>query len=489
MTGMRLAVGTDHTSAAAEAVLRALDEVRIIVRVPNGADPFTAAAASALISMVGRLHAHVELDGDAMPGPNPWAASTVGDLLGRVGSQRPVSTADPVRDLVIGVGAPGDLCIGGDDWTARIGPDQSAARGVGSGLGLHAAAAFAAAETFKRALGPLGMVGVPAEFEWDLLTYRLGHGDGPGFVHAPEPLLFAAAGSVNSSAAGQMMGLTIPGTAIVVDPDVFDAVRNPYRYPAATDTTEGDKAGWVAQMLSAAGWDTTGHQLGISDWACAQLGPGFDGIVLSSVDSVPGRADVADVLARTTLSAGVHGLRLHVQSEHCFDEFACPNCDFVEEGAPITQVQVVADMTGLDLARAAALLQGDVLSAADMAIVVQAGKLAAAVADALVGRRVHDLLGRLYAEASVPAAEAGDPVRVSAPFVSWIAGTLLAVEVAKRMTGVPMVDRRVDLDMAGVPSGAVGRRLRDPRGRCTCVSPWRRRAAQQLYVSTRAAAV
>ena len=56
-----------------------------------------------------------------------------------------------------------------------------------------------------------------------------------------------------------------------------------------------------------------------------------------------------------------------------------------------------------------------------------------------------------------------------------------AVEVAKATCGVRMIDRRVELDMSGVPTGAVGRRERDQSGRCTCASPWRRRAAAILY--------
>jgi hypothetical protein len=184
----------------------------------------------------------------------------------------------------------------------------------------------------------------------------------------------------------------------------------------------------------------------------------------------------------------VHGLRLHVQREHCFDEFACPNCDYVDEGDPITQVQVVSDLTGLEVARAAELIQGAQLTDADLAVVVRAGRLTAVAAGGLVGRRLQDLLGRLYAEATVPVGT-GDPVRVSAPFVSWISGTLLAAEIAKASIGVPLVERRLDLDMSGIPSGAVGRRRRDTSGRCTCASPWRRRAASHLYGPAQAIAV
>ena len=65
MTDLRLAVGTDATNAQAEAVLDVLDRTRVIVRVGDGLDPVAAIAAGALVSMVGRLHGNVEIDGDA----------------------------------------------------------------------------------------------------------------------------------------------------------------------------------------------------------------------------------------------------------------------------------------------------------------------------------------------------------------------------------------------------------------------------------------
>lgn len=282
---------------------------------------------------------------------------------------------------------------------------------------------------------------------------------------------------MNSSAAALLMNV-IPGRAVVVDPDAFDAARNPYRYPAAVDTTTGSKSLWVATLLRETGWEVEHQESTIGTWVTNQPAPGFDGIVISSVDNATGRADVADVLARTTLSGGVHGLALHIQREHSYDGYACPNCDFVDLGAPITQVQAVADMTGLELVRAAELIEGALLTERDLHTTVAAGRIAAA--DDLVGHRLADLIGRLYAEATVDT-DAAEPVRVSAPFVSWITGTLLAVEVAKATCGLDMIDRRVELDMSGVPTGAVSRRDRDPSGRCTCASPWRRRAAARMY--------
>jgi hypothetical protein len=473
----RLTTGTDSTGAHAEQVLAALDSRRIIVRLGAHLDPVAASAAAALISMLARVHAHVELSGDAVCGSNPWAASTAADVLGRIEGHRPKPAADADGELLVSFGGgPGEICIGGNDWTARIGSTPTPAAASRFGFGLHAAVAFGAAEVLKIVLRPLGMIAVPSEFEWNLLAYTFGHLEPPADGAPADRLLFAAAGSVNSSAAAVLMP-TGSRSAHVVDPDSFDLARNPYRYPAATTSTTGGKAEWVAEMLNAAGWDATSEAGDIGAWVQSQPNPGLDGTVLSSVDSIQARADVTDVLARTTLSAGVDGLALHVQREHCFDDWSCPNCDFVDEGAPITQVQQYADMTGLDPARVAVLLEGDTLHEQDIQRLSVAGKVSAG--PSMAGRRLADLIARVYAEASVPVA--GTPLRVSAPFVSWIAGTILAAEACKPLIGAPQLDRRLDLDMAGIPTGGVGQRRQDQTGRCLCASPWRRRAAARRY--------
>lgn len=75
----------------------------------------------------------------------------------------------------------------------------------------------------------------------------------------------------------------------------------------------------------------------------------------------------------------------------------------------------------------------------------------------------------------------GGEVTVSAPFVSWLAGVVLAAEVDKFARGLPILDRRVELDLSGVPAGVVRRLPPDPTGRCLCQSPVRRRWARALY--------
>ncbi len=483
-TDPRLSIGTQATAAGADTVRTALDGLRPVVRVERTLPPLAANAAGALLSILLRMHPHTELEGDAACGPNPWGAIRLAEIVDILGPVRPEASVHHLRDVVITVGRtrPGDLAVGGDDWNVAFGAEPLPVHSAATGLGIQAGAAFAAAEVLKLALIPLGLVAVrlPDHFRWNLVDHRMAPVAIDRTLGAPPPLVMAAAGSVNSSAAAQIMGFGAGTSVTVVDPDDFDPARNPYRYPAAVPEVRGPKADWVATMLRSSGWRAMARPGDIAGWVQSMPQPGFQGILISSVDSVDGRADVADVLARTTLSAGVDGLALHLQHESALDEAACPYCDFVSAGHPITQIEQWAGLTGLSAARAAVLITGVPLTEADVALVVAAGRVSQDAAPGLVGRRLNDLIGRVYAEAAVPIAGA-DPVRVSAPFVSWIAGTLIAAEVAKAAAGLSLIDRRADLDMSGVPPGAVRRLPRDPTGRCLCASPWRRRAAQVLY--------
>lgn len=86
----------------------------------------------------------------------------------------------------------------------------------------------------------------------------------------------------------------------------------------------------------------------VRDWTVRQPEPGLDGVVVSLVDSVEGRYEVADVLARFTLSAAVRGLSFHVQRERLGDDFRCPFGDFVTASTPLSQSAADAALSGLD---------------------------------------------------------------------------------------------------------------------------------------------
>jgi hypothetical protein len=258
VTDPRITIGLQQTVAAAEPVAAALDSIRPVVRIGGQVHPSAAAAAAALVSMLARIHPHTAVDGDAPVGPSPWAAGTVQAVLARLDGVQPAATRPPEHDFVIGVGTsgPADLWVGGDDWTVLLGRDEQPIGAGSTGYGIWAAAALAAAEVLRVTLGPLGFIHRPVgeRFVWNLIDHQLRPAPVTAAVGPPPPLVLFGAGSVNSSAAAMLAMLPRAGMAVVVDPDMFDPRRNPYRYPAALPTTMGGKAGWVAGILRGAGW-------------------------------------------------------------------------------------------------------------------------------------------------------------------------------------------------------------------------------------------
>lgn len=487
MTDPRVSLGPDVVGTDGEAVLQALDTVRPVVRVAAGLPPAAARAATALALMLSRVFPHTTIDGDADLGANPWDATTVSDALGKSGGAVPTPVTTATVDVILAVGAagPADIYIGGDDWTAALSKTPVPVTANESGLGLHAAAALAASDVAKRALRPLGLVAVTGdEVIWNLLTHELKAApDLERRRRVPRRVALLGCGSVGSSSAAVLACIDeLTGEIWLVDPDTIDPARNPFRYPALTGRETGEKATWLQQTLTNAGWKAHGHVGDVASWVVSQPAPGLYGTAISSVDSVDGRRDVADVLAQTTLSAGVAGLALHVQVEHPADDFACPYCQFLDVRSALEEAQMRAGLVGLPVERVVELAAGGgSLTDSDVAAAVAAGRVHAERAPELVGHRLDDLVRRAYAEATVPTANGSKPAAVSAPQVSWLAGVLLAAELDKGALGIPGLNRRVDLDLSGLPLGVTSARPRDASGRCLCAQPARRRWAQKLY--------
>jgi hypothetical protein len=500
-------------AADAGRLLAALDTVRPIVTVSPGLPPTVAGAALTLIALLSRLFPHVQVDGSAHAGPNPWGIGDVADAPDWFRAVCPMPTTAPCTDIRVSLGMPPGvrardpvLGVGGGDWTVRLArepqPLDDTPGRLQHGLGLHAAACLAVNELLKAALVPLGMralmlpgldgasCGDP--LVWNLIDY--GRARAPLAAKTEERflwlrILLAGAGSVGTSVAGMLIFCAgLAGEAIVVDPEDFDPARNPFRYPALAGGETGAKATWAACLLQNAGWNAKPGTDGIGIWNAAQPAPGFDGIMVSSVDDLTARFDVADVLAREVISVGVSGLAFHVQRERLGDGWACPYCEYVPAASALTQAHVVAAQVGLPVERVIALqIPGAVLTTADLATCTAGGKISPENAGRLVGHRLGDLVADAYAEAAIAPAGAqrgpGQPgvVAVAAPQVSWLTGVITAAELVKTASGLPVLDRRVDVDLSGLPQGFTRRAKADASGRCACASGARRRWVVNLY--------
>jgi hypothetical protein len=467
----------------AEVVLSEFDRIRPIIRLRRSASQQEARAAATLFACATRTFAHAELDGDGELGTNPWGGRRLAELPDLFASLRPPAAREAKEDVVVAIDpstARADLWLGGGGMTAVVGRSPVSIDEEPVGLGLQLATCIAAGELVK---APFERLGIPVthidhEFTMNLIDFSARRApllDRPPAVK-PDLALFGT-GSVGTSAASVLaMEPMVRGDVRAVDPDSFDPRRNPFRYPALVTNVEGSKAEWTLSLLREAGWVTPDEAFvgTVGEWVVGRPRPGFDGLALSSVDRRDGRLEVADALASTTLSLGVGGLSFHLQREHLGDGLACPFCDFVSLAPATTQADLYVAHTGLALDRVLALtVRQEGLALEDIDVAIATGHLLADRSSELVGRPLADLMRAGYAQASVgtPGAE----VRVSAPHVSWFAGVLGAAEVVKAAYGLPLIDRRIDIDTLGLPPSFVRTVPADPSGRCVCHSPWRRR--------------
>lgn len=508
--------GADGGESPASAVLRRLDETEVVVRVAPDADDAARVATAAFVTMIARLVPKVVVNSAGELPSNWWQATSWTDLLDRLAPVRPQNEAPAVRQITVGFGVlePGcDVYVGGGDWNVVLADSPVALETENDhGLGLQASVCLAVSQVLVKVLGDLGFPGVEVSgvAETNLIDHGLHQVDKRNLAPAA-PLEvartgFLGIGSVGTSALALLATASSPvlnPTSSVapalaaaldltaVDKDVFDPDRNPYRYPALLGGETGKKATRMVERLKELGLTAEASATDVATWNTAKAEPGWHGVLVSSVDTLTGRLDVADVLGDKTLSAGVSGTELHVQWERFADGYACPFCDFVRADPPLTQAGVYAQVTGIPVPRVLALLQdGAVLEASDVDMAIATGRLPVHRRDALLGAPLSDLIRQAYAEAEMrphgaepgaTTAAGSDLIAVASPQVSWFAGTLVAAELVKHVLGLPTVTRRVDLDVAGLPAGVVRSVPADTTGTCICHSGVRRRWYRALY--------
>ncbi len=511
-TDLRLRLLGSDTGTAGADLLHALDDVRVVIRTGPDMTGGHTVALAAFIGMATRLFGDVVLEQPVALAANWWGAADINQLMDTLQRVRPHPAQLPRRQLVITFGdqvSAGVFGVGGDDYTIRLGREpQPLSPRTSHALGVHAAACLVISQLLMVVLGPYGFSGVTVRNSYvtNLLDYTLTAAPEvcpPSSNRTPSPdlrLAVAGVGSVGSSSLALLatalapplaQDVPLPPNALAeittIDADTIDPTRNPFRYPALLGHETGLKADHFAARLTELGLHARAAPVSVADWVRGRSQPGFNGLLLSSVDTISGRLDVTDVLARSTLSLGVSGLALHAQREGFADELACPFCDYVSAQPPMTQAGVHAMTTGLAVPRVLALLQeGARLTDTDVDQAIAAGKVPAHRRDALVGATINNLVRQAYAEAEVRLADqpSGEEevMAVAAPQVSWFAGVLAAAEIIKELQGLPLVDRRVDVDLSGLPPGLVRRLAADPTGRCLCRSGTRIRWYRRLYM-------
>lgn len=462
-------------------LLARLDSTEVVVR----AVPGQAATALSIVNLLARLIPNVQIDASAIEVEvSPFGVGSMSTLAESVAhAVRPSAPDRAARSLVIDVGSGSggaDLYVWADAWSLRLSPmplmTMQDAQSIGPAA--IAASALAAAEVARRVLPELPGVRLARPFAWNLIDYRAELAQAEVAPQGNLKAVLFGAGSVGSSLIYALLLSRAHGHVVTVDTDSLQP-RNKLRYPLWIWSAAGPKVEWLASFSSPA-LRIEPIATSAADWI-AQAG-GVE-LAIAAVDNAEARRDVVDLLARMTLNAGVDGLQLHVAAHRLGDGFACVYCPYVDVSDAADQVEVYVGLTGIGRARVAELLAGDALSERDVAAMAAAGRLKSLDAD-LIGGRLMDLARhRLYAQA---AARVGvTTLAVSAPYVSAMAGALLAAEVMKVCAGsASVVDRRVDVDCSGYPTGFTSRPGQDPAGRCLCHNPVRQKRYRQRWITS-----
>lgn len=453
-------------------LLSRLDTTRILVR----AQPETAVLSLSLVNLLVRLFPNVAIE--ASPGEISVPVFGDGDLA--TVAARTIEAAREVHPtddrshppIVVDVGpqqAGANLYVASDGWTVELSTEPLVAR-AGSGPGNVAASALAAAEIFRMALPELPGVRLrETSFVWNLVDYQFRRVNLPETEREIQATCFGA-GSVGSSIVYALLTSDVAGQLEVVDPDRLSP-RNKLRYPLYFSGAGTPKVKWLEGLTKGSELKLRGHAMTasahITDMTASPK------VAVAAVDSVPARRDIVDAFAETTFNVGVDGMRFHVSRHHFGDGLACLYCPYVATGEALDEGKVYEEMTGLSHARVLELLAGKPLEKADIQAMKAAGRIGVDVPESeLVGGRIQDAArARLYAQAAL---RVGDTtLAIPAPFVSALSGSLVASELIKAAAGGPLVDRRLDIDCTGYPTGFLSRPPQDSTGRCLCHDTFR----------------
>jgi hypothetical protein len=469
--------------AAAGDLTHRLDATRVQLRA-------TAAQPELLLSLVNllaRLIPNITVDAPpaqvAVPvfGSGPLC-DLAANTLKRARLATPVLPEERTLAVDLGTGAPGaDLYVTSDQWTVRLATTPLTAA-PGTGPATAAASALAAAEVFRRAVPELPGTQLASEpLVWNLLDYRCWPAPAAPPPSAVEAICFGA-GSVGSSMVYALLLAGAVGQLTAVDPDRLSP-RNRLRYPLWLDGRRRPKVRWLQDVTAGTRLAVQGHEKSAAAFIHDMPDPSR--LVVAAVDTVAARRDVTDALAHTALNAGVDGLRFHVSRHRFGDGHACLYCPYVDTEAALGEPDVYQHLTGLPALRVHELLSGAPLTHDDLTRMVDAGRLPAGTdTSELEGGRIQDVArARLYGQAQV---RLGDVrLAVSAPFVAALAGSILASELQKANGAAArfQVDRRVDVDCSGFPTGFSSRPPRDRSGRCLCHDPFRLEAYRDRWES------
>ena len=408
-----------------------------------------------LVDLLSRVFRRLDLAVDAgTPAADglPPGGATVADRLNAIRQHAPLAPlpASEHPTLIVHVGGgsgPADLHVDASEWQSYLGsrPSRLEPPRLDSAVGSVVAACHAGARICSMLLADvLEPSDVDDEVYTSALTYRASCDpidDAEPLPIGPLDTVLVGAGSVGGGAAYTMAyEPNLAGQLVACDPQTLDDT-NPYRSILATvggALAHESKCDSIARVLAHHTDLTVDVQaMTITDWESRQPAPPTLPLVLVAVDTRESRELVQDALPLDVVNAAV-GTDLVAVSGHRTGTGPCMCCLHMPEVLDAASIKnrLIADATGIAQPRVNELrvrrvpLDEVTLRAVERHRDLKPGALAHHAGATLDNLYTADIL---YGETKVQT-DTGVTVAVAAPFVTALAGALLAGEAFKRST-------------------------------------------------------
>ncbi|MGH2899990.1 MAG: ThiF family adenylyltransferase, partial [Solirubrobacteraceae bacterium] len=341
-----------------------------------------------------------------------------------------------------------DIHVDGSGWISYVGteppatlPDETTVT-----IGPLSAACRAASRVYQRLLGDL-LTTEPAAPRswWNALTLQpldtAPEHVGPS-LHAPAiDALLMGAGSIGGATVYALARTPdVTGRLDIIDPQTLEA-RNALKALLARhqDVTAGASKAHVAarELAGLAGLTVNPEPVTLAQWVAARPADQPLPVVLCAVDSIAARRELQDHGPLDVLNAACGDLDATV-SAHRTDDGPCVYCLHIENvlDGESTRMRIIARDTGIPERTVAELLTRSVpLTATHLRAIEQHRGVPSGALAHWQNRTLDDLFREwiLYGEARVSDGDAS--AAVTAPFVTALAGILLAGELLKRSSG------------------------------------------------------
>lgn len=443
------------TQAGEAEVLATLDNATIRVRLPVGQPAFGhQVLALTLVDLLCRLFPRIEVvvdqeaqaDGALPPGATNLAqrfAATREHGVPQLGVEEPALT------VAVGLPCEADLYVDADGWISYLGSQPSRLEHDSGNsiipIGALLAAARGAAHAFTSVMAEHGVADeIPASLYSSALDFQTSP-EPIANPDLPDAFVFDAvqigAGSIGGAADYALAHVSgVSGKLTIVDPQELE-FDNAFRAILASRgkaEAEMAKAVVASDALDHLGLEAHGFEGDVSEWLASRRREEPLPLVLSAVDSAPSRRAIQDCLPLDLVNAACNQTEAMV-SVHRTGAGPCVCCLHMEDILNSREIKArrIERLTGIEYSAVVGLLQNHArLERNHLKFIERSNGWAEGALDDFLGSTLEELYdSKLRYGAINVETRGGGVVAVAAPWVTALAGFLLAAETLKYFGG------------------------------------------------------